>query len=166
MNGRRAPECEGGATSSKLSALNVVAAARERTKAHRSRIYATYEEDAWLQRDKAEHLLACGALTLAVYALAVLIDRPRVRRAKPIRVLIAASASLGAGVGKEVGDHLGWWYGSLSLRDFTADLLGIAAAVAVLMVCAPRCTRRYKGVPRAPAEPAAAELAGATEHAV
>ena len=101
-------------------------------------------------------------LTLAVYTIAALIDRPRIRRAKPIRVLLAAGVSLGAGVLKEVGDSLGWWYGSLSLRDLTADLAGIAAAVIVLLVCAPHCTRRYKRVPRTGPELSA----GATECAV
>ena len=35
------------------------------------------------------------------------------------------------GLGKELGDYLGWWLGRVSLRDLVADYVGIAAGIAI-----------------------------------
>jgi hypothetical protein len=42
--------------------------------------------------------------------------------------------SLCAGILKELGDHLKWWPGNLSYRDFVADLSGIALAAAGILL--------------------------------
>ncbi|KAL1526723.1 hypothetical protein AB1Y20_015420 [Prymnesium parvum] len=109
---------------------------------------AQHLSDAWLQADKLQHLLVSAALTLLAFAAA---SRCGARRWLRLLLSVAVSATLG--VGKEVGDSLGWWYGSLSLRDLAADVGGIVGAVCIL-ACCPECAecrpqRHQPGVQRA-----------------
>jgi hypothetical protein len=81
--------------------------------------------DPWFALDKAQHVAFAAAVVLAAHALL------RRRGLGPWAALaIAVAASVFAGFAKEVGDHLGWWPGNVSLRDLGADILGTALAAA------------------------------------
>ena len=134
-----------------MSALNVIAAARARAKAHRARVYESYADaDEWLQPDKLQHALASCTITLACYGVSALICRTR-SATRPIRLLLAVCVSTAAGIGKEIGDELNWWYGRGSIRDLIADVAGTIVGVGILamILWCRSCKREYNLVPRA-----------------
>lgn len=86
--------------------------------------------DPWLAKDKAEHLLLSAAAVVAVYACLLVCAVPVSRSGS---LVAAALTSLLLGSLKELGDHLQWWHGNLSYRDFTADIAGIGLAAAAIL---------------------------------
>ncbi|KAF8067428.1 hypothetical protein HT031_002476 [Scenedesmus sp. PABB004] len=86
------------------------------------------DPDPWLAADKLQHLTACAAVVLAVYAAAW-----RWRRDRRLALAAGVLASLVVAAGKELGDQLHWWPGRLSYRDLAADFVGTALGVAVTL---------------------------------
>ncbi len=84
-------------------------------------------KDAWISKDKADHLLASAFLAGAqYYALRRELDWSHERS-----VNVAISSTLAIGLGKEVYDHVSR-RGTPSVKDMVADVLGIAVAVTLL----------------------------------
>jgi len=57
---------------------------------------------------------------------------PRCSRCNRWSRTAAFTAGSIVGLGKELGDYLGWWLGRVSARDLVADYLGIAAGIALV----------------------------------
>ncbi|KAL0922048.1 hypothetical protein M5K25_006008 [Dendrobium thyrsiflorum] len=88
------------------------------------------ERDPWLAADKLEHLIACFFITVLVATLARRSHRSFIRRRS---VALGSVTALAAGAAKEAGDEIGLWKSAGgSVRDATADALGVALAAAVL----------------------------------
>ena len=101
------------------------------------------DPDPWLGNDKLYHLLACAAITLATFSALYAVPRLR-RRARP-RVALSALSGAGAGVAKEIGDSVNLWPFcpcGASGRDLVADGVGVAAALALLLLWQRACRRR------------------------
>jgi uncharacterized protein YfiM (DUF2279 family) len=83
--------------------------------------------DAWLDKDKADHLLASAFLTGAqYYAL-----HRELERSHEQSLRIAIGGTLVIGLGKEIYDHVSR-KGTPSMKDVVADVLGIAVAAVLL----------------------------------
>lgn len=86
-----------------------------------------FAKDAWISKDKADHLIASAFLTGAQYYLV----HRELERAHEQSMAIAISSTLVIGLGKEVYDHVSR-KGTPSMKDVVADVLGIAVAAALL----------------------------------
>jgi uncharacterized protein YfiM (DUF2279 family) len=101
-------------------------------------------EDRWLARDKAEHAAASAAIGAGGYALAATVtERPK------WRVILGTSAAVGAGTAKELWDKS---HGEASWRDFSWDVIGASAGVAIAWAVDRAFRHRRQAQPgRAPA---------------
>jgi uncharacterized protein YfiM (DUF2279 family) len=85
--------------------------------------------DGWLGADKAEHLVACAAVVVAVYACLARLASPLGRNAS---LTAAVLTSLLLGGLKELGDGR-WWPGNRSVRDAAADVAGIVLGAGAVL---------------------------------
>ncbi|XP_024533682.1 uncharacterized protein LOC112347273 [Selaginella moellendorffii] len=84
--------------------------------------------DDWFARDKAQHLLVCMAIVLALGSALAFSSRFRAWR-----IRIACVASLAAGAAKEALDELHVWNSSgASAKDAVADIVGALVGAAAL----------------------------------
>lgn len=86
--------------------------------------------DPWIAVDKLQHLVLSAAVVVGVFVTA----RRALSLGRSSSLAAGILTSLCAGILKELGDHLKWWPGNLSYRDFVADLLGIALAAAGILL--------------------------------
>jgi VanZ family protein len=94
------------------------------------------EDDPWLAVDKLEHVLFCAFVSGGAYVAALYLRKRR------WRIIFGAFAGLCAGLLKELGDELGFWPGRASLRDFGADLMGIALGLWAMAATEPHLHKR------------------------
>jgi hypothetical protein len=91
--------------------------------------------DFWIASDKLGHFVFCGLSTFAGFALCLYR-----REWRKYRFITGAILGVIFGAIKEIGDGLGWWPGNISVRDMGADAVGIAVALAVLIIYEPQIT--------------------------
>jgi len=96
------------------------------------------DPDPWIAADKAQHVAFAAALVLVAHLLLRRTTRVGWLPALTVAVLLSCVG----GIGKEAGDHLGWWPGRLSARDLVADLIGTCTAAAAV-AAAERRQQRY-----------------------
>lgn len=82
------------------------------------------DPDPWWGTDKALHMGACAGFTGGGYAIATTFTDDIAGRAA-----MAASFGIGAGLGKEVVDTMG--FGTPSWKDFLWDVIGTGIGVSV-----------------------------------
>jgi len=82
------------------------------------------DPDPWWGTDKALHFAVAAGITGGSYAIAT-----QVTRDIPGRAALAAVMGIGAGLGKEVIDSLG--FGSASWKDLLWDVIGTGVALSV-----------------------------------
>lgn len=87
---------------------------------------AEADDDPWWGRDKALHFGVSTGLAASVYGTAALLGASRAGSAA-----VAASATLGLGIGKEVADALG--LGQASFRDLAWDVAGTALGLGIAL---------------------------------
>jgi uncharacterized protein YfiM (DUF2279 family) len=84
-----------------------------------------HREDRWLSNDKAKHFFTSAFLESFTFSAI------RATHVSKEGALVTASAvTAGVGIGKELYDRK--FGGDPSLKDLTADVLGIAAAAALM----------------------------------
>ena len=84
------------------------------------------DEDPWWGRDKALHFGVSTALAGGVYGTAAWFGVSR-----PGSAAVAASVTLGLGVGKEIADALG--FGQPSFRDLAWDAIGTLTGLGIAL---------------------------------
>jgi putative lipoprotein len=82
------------------------------------------ETDPWWGRDKALHFAASGVIAAGGYTVGAAVFDARYEA-----LLVGAGAAVAAGAGKELADLAG--AGHASWKDFTWDLVGTAAGLAL-----------------------------------
>ncbi len=84
-------------------------------------------KDAWISKDKADHLIASAFMAGAQYYLL----HRELERSHEQSLGIAIGGTFVIGLGKEIYDHVSR-SGKPSVKDVIADVLGIAAATVLL----------------------------------
>lgn len=86
-----------------------------------------FAQDQWINKDKADHMLASAFLVGAQYYIA----HRELERSHEQSMSIAIGSTLVIGLGKEIYDHVSR-KGTPSVKDMVADVLGIGVAAALL----------------------------------
>lgn len=84
-------------------------------------------QDKWINKDKADHMLASAFLVGAQYYVA----HRELERSHEQSMSIAIGSTLVIGLGKEIYDHVSR-KGTPSVKDVVADVLGIGVAAVLL----------------------------------
>ncbi|NUO83835.1 hypothetical protein HUU05_27480 [candidate division KSB1 bacterium] len=86
-----------------------------------------FAQDAWISKDKADHLVASAFLTGAQYYL----WHRELEHSHEQSLSVAIGTTIAIGLGKEIYDHVSR-KGTPSVKDMVADVLGIGVAALLL----------------------------------